>query len=474
MASIGNTGAASDTCSDVTWTNDYTALSDDCGATGSALVTFTATDDCGNASTTQATFTIEDTTDPVLAGVPGDETVECSEVPDPASPTASDNCDADVDIAFVEERIDGDCPNNYTLARTWTATDDCGNESVETQVITVQDTTPPIINCPVDVFISCTDDYLPSSTGFATGSDNCGDVTITYTDALPDEGRQNCEEFIRTWTATDACGNEASCDQKITTKIDLSIIKTFNPTEVPQGTLQTFTIVVSNAGPSDAVDVSVTDVVDPILEVTSISLPMMSIGDCTDSAGNNIDCTLQIPAGGSETITVEYLTAPFFDGGVSPYGTGFGDDFYFVFLNGYILEGSTDNGPVKLTYPNGTQVDITNDVTIVTSLTRNDIIFDPPGDDPAFELHLSCSDPFTDGWGQSGGPVQGVDNNWQIAFFTIARYNPQGFLKSCGNVVNNFDVPNTATAMGDDSFGTQTVSDDATVQSTDCRPMVSD
>ena len=40
--------AASDACSDVTWSNDFDALSDDCGATGMATVTFTATDDCGS------------------------------------------------------------------------------------------------------------------------------------------------------------------------------------------------------------------------------------------------------------------------------------------------------------------------------------------------------------------------------------------------------------------------------------------
>ena len=61
---------ASDICSGVTWSSDYEGLSDGCGATGSAAVTFTATDECGNATSTTATFTIEDTTAPQLANTP--------------------------------------------------------------------------------------------------------------------------------------------------------------------------------------------------------------------------------------------------------------------------------------------------------------------------------------------------------------------------------------------------------------------
>ena len=86
-----------------------------------------------------------DTTAPVLAGVPADATVECDSVPVKASPTASDDCDDNPYIAYVEVRKDGNCPNNYTLTRTWTATDDCGNASRKSQVITVQDLTPPVV-----------------------------------------------------------------------------------------------------------------------------------------------------------------------------------------------------------------------------------------------------------------------------------------------------------------------------------------
>ena len=60
------------------WSNDgrVAALSDDCGATGMATVTFTATDDCGNSSSTTATFTIEDTTAPAIDMAAMDATVE--------------------------------------------------------------------------------------------------------------------------------------------------------------------------------------------------------------------------------------------------------------------------------------------------------------------------------------------------------------------------------------------------------------
>jgi hypothetical protein len=88
---------------------------------------------------------VVDTTAPVLHGIPPDETVECDSVPAPARPTATDNCDPAPAIAFVEVREDGNCPGNYVLYRTWTATDRCGNASSATQVVTVVDTTPPVV-----------------------------------------------------------------------------------------------------------------------------------------------------------------------------------------------------------------------------------------------------------------------------------------------------------------------------------------
>src|SRR5690606_3137473 len=63
---INGGASASDSCSGIVWSNDYEALSDDCGATHSVTVKFTATDACGNDAKTSATFTIQDTTAPEL------------------------------------------------------------------------------------------------------------------------------------------------------------------------------------------------------------------------------------------------------------------------------------------------------------------------------------------------------------------------------------------------------------------------
>ena len=71
------------------------------------------------------------------------------------------------------------CEDTYTLTRTWTATDNCGNTDIQSQVITVQDVTAPVLaGIPADVTVEC--DAVPAP-ATPTASDNCdSDVTIDF------------------------------------------------------------------------------------------------------------------------------------------------------------------------------------------------------------------------------------------------------------------------------------------------------
>ena len=125
--------------------------------------TWTATDNCGNSVSQTQVITVQDTTDPVLEGVPANVTVECDAIPAPSTaPFGDDNCDDDVEVTFEEVRIDGNCADNYTLERTWTVTDNCGNSTSGTQTITVQDTTDPVLaGVPANETVEC--DAVPLS-----------------------------------------------------------------------------------------------------------------------------------------------------------------------------------------------------------------------------------------------------------------------------------------------------------------------
>jgi hypothetical protein len=103
---------------------------------------------------------------------------------------------------------------SYTLTRTWRATDACGNISEKSQVITVKDTTPPVITgVGAPKVIEC-----PGTPVFSTPSatDTCGGaVSLTKSDATT-AICGNSYKITRTWTAKDACGNISTASQTIT------------------------------------------------------------------------------------------------------------------------------------------------------------------------------------------------------------------------------------------------------------------
>src|SRR5207244_2349343 len=105
------------------------------------------------------------------------------------------------------------------IDRTWTATDDCGNQSACVQRITVRDSTPPVISAPPDVILQCpVTDTGTNITGVAVAQDTCGLVVeFSYSDIVSN-GCGGTKVVSRTWTATDDSGNSTNVVQTITVR----------------------------------------------------------------------------------------------------------------------------------------------------------------------------------------------------------------------------------------------------------------
>ncbi len=116
---------------------------------------------------------------------------------------------------------------------TFTATDECGNTATCQATIIIRDNEVFIENCPTqDLEISCTDDISTEISNWLTamenavktaaenaeGCDGIGEITVTNDyDGIPPTAvclNDNTGKLV-TFTATDECGNTATCQATI-------------------------------------------------------------------------------------------------------------------------------------------------------------------------------------------------------------------------------------------------------------------
>ncbi|MFK7774049.1 MAG: LamG-like jellyroll fold domain-containing protein [Saprospiraceae bacterium] len=131
----------------------------------------------------------------------------------------ADDCRDEVTIDYTETTAILSCTNNYTITRTWTATDGCGQSTVYTQQITVEDNDAPTISgIPADVTV--TPSTIPT-VPTVTVADNCDtSPIITYSvDSIP----SGCQYIIqRIWEVEDNCSNIFRDTQSITVDVSLT------------------------------------------------------------------------------------------------------------------------------------------------------------------------------------------------------------------------------------------------------------
>lgn len=213
---------ATDDCSGVTVTSVDVTVPTDCGYVIER--TYTATDDCGNSTEYMQNITFTDNDAPVFSSLPADMMLDCGEtVPDVEFISAEDFCTGAVEVTIAEIITAGNCPANYTITRTYTATDACGNTAEHVQIISVSDETDPdFFDFASQITVSCTE----SEGAFVSSYDDCSEVTLTYADEFFED---SCAGYlVRTYTAEDACGNTASAIQV------MDLVDTELPSFVPE------------------------------------------------------------------------------------------------------------------------------------------------------------------------------------------------------------------------------------------------
>ena len=187
-------------------------------------------------SGTMDTFSYEiiaaDTFPPTFDFIPNDTLLTCLEtVPPPFPVTASDDCDSDVDVSLEEittTNADGSCTDTeFVLTRIWTAADDSGNMTTDSQRITVVNEIIPAYTTPADTIVSC-EFSDPQFTGNITAADvmSCGTPTISFTDVETELSCPHNVQIERTWTVSDGCNDSISVQM-------ITLIDTLPPTFTP-------------------------------------------------------------------------------------------------------------------------------------------------------------------------------------------------------------------------------------------------
>jgi hypothetical protein len=256
-----------DSCAGVTVTNSFNGTANASGTypVGVTTVTFTATDAAGNDNTCQMTVTVNDVTAPTIS-CPANITVNapanaCSAAVTVPAPTVNDSC-AGVTVTNSfngTANASGTYPVGVTTV-TFTATDAAGNDNTCQMTVTVNDVTAPTISCPANIVVNgstanCTAEVTVPA---PTVNDSCAGVTVTnsFNGTANASGTYPAGVTTVTFTATDAAGNENTCQMTVTVNCAATCSTDNDPVFAETGTSQTLTwTITSNDAPVEGIEV---------------------------------------------------------------------------------------------------------------------------------------------------------------------------------------------------------------------------
>jgi len=125
---------------------------------------------------------------------------------------ATSTCPGGVDIKFTDLKYSGGCAG--VIERTYTLRDQCNNEVTKVQYITIVDENPPVFTyVPADIQLADKSE-LGSPLSLIAEDDSNESIIVDVSDSY-DTSDPAFVKVLRTWTATDVCGNQTSHTQTI-------------------------------------------------------------------------------------------------------------------------------------------------------------------------------------------------------------------------------------------------------------------
>ncbi|WP_194766348.1 BspA family leucine-rich repeat surface protein [Tamlana sp. I1] len=286
---------ASDNCSTpiVTFISD---VSDGNSNPETITRTYRVEDAAGNSIDVEQIISINDTTNPT-ASTPASIHVECSgDVPSAdisVIDDSSDNCSTPI-VTFISDVSDGNT-NPEIITRTYRVEDAAGNFIDVEQIITINDTTNPTVNCVSDFsqYVAANMQTAMVTYAAPVGTDNCSATTTTQIEGLPSGAEFPIGVTTNTFEISDTSGNTVSCSFQVTILSDedeeelVCTIDAGTDVEIEQGEAAQLEALVSNIGsvvwyPSTGL--SNVDILNPIAtptETTSYTVYYTSNQGCT-------------------------------------------------------------------------------------------------------------------------------------------------------------------------------------------------
>ena len=208
---------ATDNCGTATVTPSHKEVKTN-GKVSQLIYMWEAKDACGNVTTHQQIITIVPKATPIpltWATLPNNITVDCAKaIPAVQTPTTQGGC-AKVVITRADKELNKRCLNNFTLERTFTASDGC-TTLTHTQRITVADTTPPTFvgTLPQDLTIK-EGTPVPQQQSISAEDTCAGQPTVTMSPKEETLTNGKLYKVVYKWVARDVCGNERVYTQTI-------------------------------------------------------------------------------------------------------------------------------------------------------------------------------------------------------------------------------------------------------------------